>query len=212
MASNQFENSPDHALLQADSERTIVSQEVSASRPKTLRSPLGVDFQPSEYSVICGRGKASYDHAGNRRIRMLASMYVEKYSTTGGKKHKSTIASHIVAMTRDSGGNFCKYDKGAWFEVGDRFAHEKVGAMFRDMLPTQFQSSAKAKTARRRAQIKRKKAQTQEQYSQPLIDGTGHLDDSSVSSSSWSGTSSKDSLGFDYSLELVCFDIDVFSE
>jgi hypothetical protein len=207
MASNT-----DPALLQADIERTTASQLSASNLRSALRSQLEVDFQPSEYSVICGRGKASYDHTGNHRLRVLASMFVEKYSQTGcGKKHKSKLASHIVAMTRESGGLFCKYEQGAWFEVGDHFAREKVSSMFRDMLHNQYRSSAKAKTARRRVQTKRSKTQTKQQYSQQLVDETGHLDDLSTTSSSWSGNST-DSLGFDNSMELHCFDIDVFSD
>jgi hypothetical protein len=206
MTSIQFDHGPDPALLQTSS-----VSELSASSPKTSRSQLGVDFQPSEYSVICGRGKASYDHTGNHGLRVLARLFVEKYSLTGCKQHKSTIASTIVAMTRERGGRFCKCEQGAWFEVGDHFAREKVSAMIRDMLHTQYRSSAKAKTARRRVEIKRNKTKTK-QYSQQLIDGTGHRDDSSRTSASSSSSSgiSTDSLGFDYSLDLDFFDIDIF--
>jgi hypothetical protein len=63
------------------------------------RFQLGVDFQPSKYSVICGRGKVSYGHTGNHRLRKLASKFVENYSVTDCKQHRSTIASHVVAMT-----------------------------------------------------------------------------------------------------------------
>jgi hypothetical protein len=228
MASNQFDHGPNPALLLlAESERTNASKPTVTST-RTWRSQLKDDFQPSAYSVICGRGKASYGHTGNHRLRILASMFVEKYSQSGCNKHKSSIAANIVAITRERGGFFCKYEKGSWFEVGDHFAREKVSALFRDMLHTQYRSSAKAKTARRRVQIKRIKTQTQEdnqqlvegsghsddssvqEYSQQLIDGTGDWDDSSVSSS-WSG-SSTDSLGFNFSLELDFFDIDVFAD
>jgi hypothetical protein len=199
MASNQFDHCHDPAfLLQDNSERTTTS-ELSVSSGKTWRSQLGVDFQPSEYSVICGRGKASYAHAGNHRLRMLTSMFVEKYSATDCKRHKSTIASDVVAMTRESGGHFCKYEQGAWFEVGDRFAREKVSAIFRDMLHTQYRSSAKAKTTRLKVQTKRNKARAQ-QYSQQLIEATGQRDDSPLSSLFSGGR--MDSLGFDYLLEL----------
>jgi hypothetical protein len=125
-------------------------------------------------------------------------MFLEKYSSTECKRHKSSIALDIVVMTRKSGGCFCKYEQGAWFEVGDHFAREKVSAMFRDMLHTQYRSSAKAKTARRRVQIKRKKARAQ-QHSHQLIKATEHRDDSPLSST-FSG-SSTDSLGFDYLLK-----------
>jgi hypothetical protein len=211
MASNQFDDGHDPALLQDSSERSSASEpsasaSASSSPSRTWRLQLGIDFQPSEYSVICGRGKASYDHTGNLRLRTLASKFVEKYSLTGCKKHKSTIASHIVAITREKGGRFCKYEQGAWFEVGDHFAREKVGGMFRDMLYTQYRSSAMAKTARRRIQIKRTKTQTQKS-SQQLIDRTEEWDDSSISSKSGGST---DSLGFDSSQDLDFFDIDVF--
>jgi hypothetical protein len=119
------------------------------------------------------------------------------------------MASHIVTMTRERGGSFCKFEQGAWFEVGDHFAREKVSAMFRDMLHTQYRSSAKAKTARRRVQIKRIKTQTQQQHSQQLIDGIRHWDESSMTSSR-SGSSRTDSLGFNSSHEVDFFDIEVF--
>jgi hypothetical protein len=198
-----------YALLRNDSERTKTFQ-LSGSSTKTWRLQLEADFQPSKYSVICGRGKASYDHAGNHRLRNLASMFVEKYSLTDCKQYKSTIASHIVARTREMGGEFCKYEQGAWFEVGDHFARGKVSAMFRDMLHTQYRSSAKAKTTRRRVQIKRKKITKTQQYSRQLTAATRQWDDSSSTPSSECSDSSTDSLGFDYSLDLDFFDIDVF--
>jgi hypothetical protein len=110
-------------------------------------------------------------------------------------------------MIRQAGGHFCKYEKGAWFEVGDRCARGKVSAYFRDTLHTQYRSSAKAKTKRRSLLLNRKK--TKKLQHQELLDGTGrHSDDSSISSSG-SG-SSKDSLGFESTVEIDCSDIDAF--
>jgi hypothetical protein len=202
MASKQFDQGPDPVLLLANN-----PSEMPAYSPRTERSQLGVDFQPCDYSVICGRGNASSNHTGNRRFRVIASMFVEKYSLAGCNKHKSTIAANIVAMIRQGGGSFCKYEHGAWFEVGDYYAREKVGTLFHDMLlDTQYRSSAKAKTTRSKDRRKRNKTKTQ-QYGQELVDDTGHSDDSSMSSFEGSST---DSLGFDNSLELDFFDIDVF--
>jgi hypothetical protein len=80
---------------------------------------------------------------------------------------------NIVTMIREAGGQFCKHEKGAWFEVGDHCAREKVSSLFRDMLHTQYRSSAKVKTTRRR-----NKTQIQ-QHSKQLVDGTGlHSEDS----------------------------------
>jgi hypothetical protein len=208
MASNFCDNSRDHVQSQADSSKPEYTSELSACGSKTVRSQLGVDFQPSSLSVICGRGKDTRSHAGNNRLRSLASTFVERYSRADSKTVKSALVFNIVTVIRQGGGHFCKYEKGTWFEVGDRCAREKVSAYFRDMLHTQYRSSAKAKTTRRRDR-NRKKAQTQD-HGQQLFDGTGGYseDDSSTSSSCWG--SSLDFIGFDYALEIDFFDVDVF--
>jgi hypothetical protein len=205
-----FDHGPDSVPLQANSKQTYTSELSAVFGPKTGKSQLAVDFQPSNRSVICGRGKDSYNHEGNHRFRKLASVFVEKYSQAESKTTKSALAFNIVTTIRQAGGHFCKYKKGAWFEVGDRSAREKVSAYFRDMLHTQYRSSAKAKIARRRV-LNRSKRQTQ-QHCQQLLDGTtGGHSAGSFMSSSCSG-SSTDSLGFDYSLDFDFFDIEVFLE
>jgi hypothetical protein len=40
-------------------------------------------------------------------------------------------------------------EKGRYFEVGERTARERIGAMFRDSLSTKYKSSAKNKEAAR---------------------------------------------------------------
>jgi hypothetical protein len=170
---------------------------------KAGRSQPGV--QPSEYSIICGRGQDTFNHVGNRRFRALASMFIERYSRAGTKAAKSAIVSEIIGVIRQADGNFCKYERGVWIEVGDHLAREKVSALLRDFLHTQYRSSAKAKVARRK-----KENQDQRSY-QKLVDDTPHSGDaSSTSSSCWGST--KDSLGFEYWLEESddFFDIDVF--
>ena len=150
-----FDHGPDRVPLQADNSKRAYTTEPPVSfGPKTGRSKLGVDFQPSDLSVICGRGKDSYNHEGNHRFRKLASVFVEKYSQAESKTTKSALVFNIVTTIRQAGGHFCKYEKGTWFEVGDRCAREKVSAYFRDMLHTQYRSSAKNKTTRRRARIR----------------------------------------------------------
>jgi hypothetical protein len=66
------------------------------------------------------------------------------------------MASHIVTMIRQGGGSFCEYEHGAWFEIGDYCAREKVSALFRDMLHAQYRSSTKAKKTRCGARRKHK--------------------------------------------------------
>jgi hypothetical protein len=210
MTNKVFDHSPNHGLLQAHSKRAYTS-ELSVFGLKTGRSQLGVDFQPSDYSVICGRGKDSYNHTGNRCFRILASTFVESYSFADCQADKSALVLNIVTMIRHAGGHFCKYEKGAWFEVGDRCAREKVSAYFRDMLHTQYRSSSKAKTNRRRDRNRNKRKTETQDRGQLLLDGTAdsdNSDDSSMSSSCWG--SSLDFVGFEYLLDGDFFDIEVF--
>jgi hypothetical protein len=62
-----FDHGPDHVSLQANSERTETYELSVAFGPKTGKSQLGVDFQPSDLSVICGRGRHR-NHSGNHRF------------------------------------------------------------------------------------------------------------------------------------------------
>jgi hypothetical protein len=150
-------------------------------------------FQPSDYSVVCGRGNDSFNHVGNRRFRILASIFVERYSRTDSKTAKSAIVSKIFAVIHQAGGMFCKFKKGSWCEVGNHQAREKVSALLRDLLHNQYRSSVKAKVGRRMTKQQQKQDQDQ-QSGQKRVDDTDDSDDSSTTSLSWGST--KESLGF----------------
>jgi hypothetical protein len=210
MASNHFEPIPVAFASQTTKHQRTSSSEPSASPSKTTQ-PL-VEFQPCDYSVVCGRGKHSFNHAGNRRLRILASMHIERYSEADSKAAKSVIVSKILEVIRQAGGHFCKYEGGAWFNVGDHCAREKVSALLRDLLHTQYRSSAKAKVDRRHTTVRKQKPNQNQSPGQKLaeVKETEDSDDSSTTSSCWGR--SKDSLGFEYWLEESddFFDIDVF--
>jgi hypothetical protein len=193
MASNQF-NSSLHVLPEATSSEQMRVSDLSASpASKTKRSQLGAEFKPSHFSVICGRGKDSYDHVGNHHFRELASMFVARYSRASSKVDKSDIVSDMIAIIHQADGIFCKFEKGAWFKVGDHYAREKAGALLRDMVQQPSSSPVKAKKAKQtkakkvkqtKAKVVRPKIQktikTQtQQYGQQLVDATSdHSNDS----------------------------------
>jgi hypothetical protein len=203
---NLFGHGPDHVPMQTNSKQRHASNLSARVVRKTGRSELGVDFQPSEHSVICGRGR-QHNSIGNCRFRILAGVFVERYSRADSKTTKAALVFDIITTIRQAGGHFCKHENGSWFEVGDHCARGKVSAFFRDMLHTQYRSSAKAKTTRR-SLLNRKKKENKRHGKQQLDGIGGHCDDSSTVSSC--AAHSKDSLGFDYSLEIDCSDIDVF--
>ena len=116
---------------------------------------LPSNFVPSQYSVICGRGKACTSAAGNRRLRAIINKHLQPYSEAKTKLEKSAIVSTIVDLVKKctTEGGFVKFEEGKWWEVEDSVAREKVGCILRDCLHTQYRSSTKAKLARRRAKM-----------------------------------------------------------
>jgi hypothetical protein len=207
MTSNHFETSSGAFASDTLIHQRTSSSEPSASGSKTTQPRF--NFQPSDYSVVCGRGKDSFNHIGNLRFRILASLFIERYSQADKKGAKSGIVSEIIKVIHQAGGTFCTYETGAWFEVEDHRARGKVSCLLRDLLHTKYRSSAKAKLGRRRKTVKQKKHQNQPS-GQKRVEGTGDSDDFSTTSSCWGR--SKNSLGFEYWLEEPddFFDIDVF--
>lgn len=102
--------------------------------PRTIvvkNTPLAADFRPGSYDIVCSRGKAAFNHIGNRRFRFMISNHVEKYSTCKSKVDKSLVVIDMVAMIRElspTGGfvRFCKKTN-RFVDVGDSVAREKVG-------------------------------------------------------------------------------------
>jgi hypothetical protein len=122
----------------------------SVNKAKKLLPP---DFQPSNYSIICGNKRKYFNSVGNRRFRILVKMYIQQYLDAPGKLEKSFIVTKVMNIIREAQpvGAFVSLEKdGRWYEVSERTAREKVGSFFRDCLPSEYNSSAKNKIAARK--------------------------------------------------------------
>ena len=132
---------------------TMVGQRNVSRRNKAMVL-LPQDFQPSPYSVICGREKYFRDSIGNRRLKVTLSLFLPKYSSTRRKDVKSSIVSTIIDIIRDAcpqgEGAFIKLVEGRWWEVDDATAREKVGAALRDCLHEKYRSSSRSKSIHRK--------------------------------------------------------------
>jgi hypothetical protein len=166
MANNHLKHHSEHAHapLQARKKSTDAPK-LQASGSNAGRSQLGVDFKPSCYSVICGRGKGSYNHAGNHHFRELAKKYLKRYTRARTTAERVAVFADLVDMIHQTGGIFCMCENAAWFEVGDHSAREKASALLRDMRFKHRLSKTKAKPVCRRTQ-KQENAQAQHQVHQ----------------------------------------------
>ena len=127
-------------------------------KKKQTNAPLPLDFKPFPYSVICGRGKACSESVGNRRLKVIASTFLEKYATASNKEEKSSIVTEIIDIIEDAcpdqRGTFIRLNNdGRWWVVDAMVAREKVGSLMRDMLHNKYKSSSKSKQARRRSNL-----------------------------------------------------------
>ena len=92
--------------------------------------------EPSEYDVVCGRGKGSYNRPGNKRFRAIAQEYVPEYLAARSRLDKSSVLNKIVHVVQENG-RFLKYSKKeGWFVISHELAREKVGHAIREAMAT----------------------------------------------------------------------------
>lgn len=96
-------------------------------------------YSPSDYDVICGRGKPFYRHTGNRRFRLIVAIHLEPYIKALTMLDKSLLVISIVDSLRARNGAFVKWDRNAnrWLDIGNKLAREKVGHALRDAIHSQ---------------------------------------------------------------------------
>lgn len=146
--------SPDEDLKATQNSGTKIANDERSPDP---RRPLAESFEPSDYSVIIGRGKKIREAPGNSRLRVLAGTYLTQYADAmDDRPQKTAIVNAIIGTVKAvcalDGGAFIRQDEGRWYEVSDRVAREKVGYVFRDLLHDKYGSSSQSKIAKRRRQ------------------------------------------------------------
>jgi hypothetical protein len=117
---------------------------------------LSPNFSPGPWSVIVGRDKVALDAHGNKRLRVIVGLYLERYAKSHkDKDEKSLILSEIESTIRSACGGargaFIKYNDGKWWEVENGTVREKIGRLLREALHTRYSSSSRRKRERRRS-------------------------------------------------------------
>lgn len=105
---------------------------------KDGEAPLGPDFRPGPYDVICHlRDKETQDH--NNHFRELIAEHSEVYSQCKTRLDKSILVLALIDIIRERGspgGGFIKFchKRKVYVEIGDRSARQKVAHALRKQL------------------------------------------------------------------------------
>jgi hypothetical protein len=136
--------------LASPPDRAASSDQVTGPPTRSVRN----DFEMNAYTVIIGKGNVPKENLGNRRLVILASALLSKYSATNEKKVKTEIVSQLVGSIHSAGGSFVKQDKnGKWSNASETAIREKCGYVFRDLLSDKYRSSSKSKAVKRRQEL-----------------------------------------------------------
>ena len=157
MASNRKEptTAGNDATERMDKDPPKRRRSSASSKNNDIRKAvLPTEFTPCPYSVVFGRGKRCSNAIGNRRLQIIATMFLGRYAEANSKVEKSHIVSDIMDTVREAcperRGAFVKFSEGRWWEVNENFARERIGSILRDCLYTKYKSSTRAKLAKRR--------------------------------------------------------------
>ena len=177
---------PDETTSSSSLSTTAISSGLTARTSENgCKTMLPEEFRPTHYSVQCGRGKLCRTSIGNRRLQIIGSMFLQKYSAARNKYEKSIIVSDIIstvkAATNDHGA-FIRFHNGRWWEVEELVARERVGSILRDSLHAKYRSSTQSKLARRAIKYGLKCQQNHQD--QDKDDSSSDTDESSADSRS----------------------------
>ncbi|GKY94919.1 hypothetical protein MPSEU_000456800 [Mayamaea pseudoterrestris] len=111
---------------------SIGSETHSEKIETTLCQSLGPDVRRSD--VLCGRGKTSFNHSGNKWFRDAVSGSMDDYLRAENRFEKSLVVHNIMDRVKKEGGRFLKKDHhiNKWVELSEPQAKEKVGHAVRD--------------------------------------------------------------------------------
>jgi hypothetical protein len=133
---------------------------------------LPSNYEPSEYTVVIGKGRVPMQANGTKYLRVLAQNHLGEYSQAMNKTEKTNIVTAIMHNIEDNcaddGITFVKYDNGVYSHVPVHLRREKIAATFRDLLSFKYKSSSHNKTAKRLHARKAQRMERQKRIHQRL--------------------------------------------
>jgi hypothetical protein len=115
------------------------------------RIPYPMSFVPTIHHVICGRGKKSYGHIGNKNFLKVVAFHMDDYAQATNKQEKSNVVQAVVDDV-DAKGGFIRLDthSGCYFKAEEGAGREKTSQALRDCLNHKYKSSKDIKRKNRK--------------------------------------------------------------
>lgn len=104
--------------------------------------------------VLCGRGRESFHHEGNKRFRETVTGMIDRFSQATTRAERSAVVATIWNTIRNRGGRFLKRSEsrvhqvsgdgnGEWYQLSDQQAKEKVAHAIRDACANSMEAAYK---------------------------------------------------------------------
>lgn len=106
------------------------------SFPNDVAYPEQCVSEITDFDILLGRGKTSFNHIGNQRFRKFIAMNMDTYHTSKNRFDKSMVFNTLLAAIQSCGGRFLQQIKGrpGWFLVDDKLARDKISHAIRDAI------------------------------------------------------------------------------
>ncbi|KAL7563072.1 hypothetical protein ACA910_022565 [Epithemia clementina (nom. ined.)] len=142
-------------IARSSSDAYGLSTPISAQEEERIGLPDALTgIGPND--VLCGRGKESFNHVGNKRFRETITNSLQDYSNAETRVEKSLVVLSIFDSIRTRGGRFLKRDdaEGRWYELSDQQTKDKIAHAVRDAV-----NSTEARRAGKKLPPKKAKMQ-----------------------------------------------------
>ncbi|CAJ1932667.1 unnamed protein product [Cylindrotheca closterium] len=106
----------------------------------THKRPLTTTtYQPTGQDIICGRGRGSFLHEGNKVYLSLLRRNVHAYLHAKKRVEKSVIISTVVSSLKERGFRFLKQDdrNQRWYELSESDCYDRTAHAIRDLIRKQ---------------------------------------------------------------------------
>lgn len=117
------------------------SQEIPIHRPAVSAGQQlsSAAYQLTGQDIICGRGRGSFLHEGNKVYLSLLRENINAYLDATRRVEKAIVISGVVSSLMERGFRFLRQDEktGGWYELNNAEAYERTAHAIRDLIRKQ---------------------------------------------------------------------------